>query len=150
MAVVWSTASHFVVGVPYDVIQRARRQGGEAEASVLDYARLSVNRQLHIASVAGIWLLGFACFVLTSLFVLGVWYEVELALAVLLLALPMTCVGAMSVSTCRLIAATDPDFDGLLKVLMRHRLWTQIIGMISIFITAMVGMFHNLSALQSF
>ena len=30
LAVTWSTASHWVIGVPYDLIQRARRTGPEA------------------------------------------------------------------------------------------------------------------------
>lgn len=150
VAVAWSTASHFVLGVPYDLIQRAKRVGGDAEDDVVDLARLSVKRQLNIASMAGVWLLGFACFLLTTLFVLGVWYEIELALAVLLLALPMTILGAIRLSTCRLIAAENPEYPDLLRILTRHRIVTQVIGMFAIFITAMVGMFHNLAALYSF
>lgn len=150
VAVAWSTASHFVIGVPYDMIQRAKRQGGKAAEDVIDLTRLNVTRQLHIASVAGLWLLGFACFLLSGLAVLGIWYKVELATAVLLLAAPMMIVGAMRLSTCRLIAAKNPEFPDLVHILTRHRLLTQVVGMIAIFVTAMVGMFHNLAGLQAF
>ncbi|MDO7630423.1 MAG: component of SufBCD complex, partial [Loktanella sp.] len=31
IAIAWSTVSHWVLGVPYDMVQRAKRQGGQAE-----------------------------------------------------------------------------------------------------------------------
>lgn len=34
LAVMWSTASHWVMGVPWDLVQRARRQGGRAGEDV--------------------------------------------------------------------------------------------------------------------
>ncbi len=36
LAVMWSSTSHWVLGVPYDMIQRARREGGQAEADLED------------------------------------------------------------------------------------------------------------------
>jgi hypothetical protein len=30
LAVMWSSASHYVLGVPFDLVQRARRRGGQA------------------------------------------------------------------------------------------------------------------------
>ena len=150
VAVAWSTVSHCVIGVAFDVVQRAKRHGGEAMVELADMTRLCVNRQLNITAMAGAWILGFVCFLLSSLLILGVWYDVELALAVFMLALPMTIVGATALSTSRLIAATGPEGEDLIRILTRHRLWTQIVGMSSIFLTAMVGMFHNLAALYSF
>lgn len=150
VAVTWSTVSHWVIGVPYDMVQRAKRHGGEATQDLIDVTRINVNRQLTIASMAGTWIIGFLFFLVSSLAVLGFWYKVELAQAVFLLVLPMTIVGAITLSTSRLIAATEPDSETIIKQLTRHRLWTQIIGMLSIFFTAMYGMFQNLSVLQSF
>ena len=31
LAVMWSSASHRVIGIPYDMIQNAKRHGGQAE-----------------------------------------------------------------------------------------------------------------------
>ena len=126
LAVMWSTASHWVIGVPYDLVLRARRQGGQAETDLEDLVRVNVNRLLYVARVSGLWLLGFGCFFLTALAITGFAYHVEFAQAVFLLLFPMSIVG-------------------LHRRLGRHRFFTQFIGMISIFLTAMWGMFQNLS-----
>lgn len=145
VAVVWSSVSHWVLGVPYDLIVRARRRGGEAEQDLIDIVRVNVNRLLGISRTAGYWLLGFVCFLVSSLLILAVVYRIELAQAVVFLALPLSVVGAMSLSTARHIETHATDVEQLYKMLGRHRLWTQIIGMAAIFFTAMFGMYHNLS-----
>ena len=40
LAVAWSSASHWVLGVPFDMVMRARRQGGQAAADLEDLARI--------------------------------------------------------------------------------------------------------------
>ena len=145
LAVVWSTASHWVLGVPFDMVLRARRYGGEAEADLEDIVRINVNRLLYISQVSGLWLLGLGFFVLTSLVLLGFVYAIEFAQALLLLGFPMSLVGLLSLSTARLIRIEGSTGEVLRRRLMRHRLYTQIIGMVSIFVTALWGMYQNLS-----
>ncbi len=145
LAVFWSSASHWVLGVPYDLVQRAARSGGNAQQDLEDLVRINVNRILHIGRVSGLWLLGFVCFVLTALGVMAFWYWVEFAQAVFLLAFPMSLVGALSLSTARLIETEQPEGEALHRRLYRHRVYTQFIGMISIFVTAMFGMYQNLA-----
>jgi len=145
LAVIWSTASHWVLGVPYDMIQRARRRGGEAEQDLQDMVRIMCNRMLFIGQVSGLWLLALGSAFISALFVLGFWYKVEFAQALFLFVFPLSIVGLMSMSTARLIEAERASGEILYKRLMRHRLYTQIIGMISVFVTAMWGMFQNLS-----
>jgi hypothetical protein len=145
LAVVWSSASHFVLGVPYDVVQRARRQGGEAMVDFEDLVRININRILYIADVAGMFLLGFWAFVLTTLLVLAFWYGIEFAQAVVLIALPMTLVFAMTVRLARIIAAEGQGGEVLIRRIVRQRFWIQVIGMIAIFVTAMYGMYWNLA-----
>lgn len=145
LAVVWSSVSHWVLGVPYDMIQRARRVGGQAELDFEDIARVNVNRLLYIGRVSGLWILGFVCFALSGLAVLGFWYHVEFAQAVFLLGFPMSLVGLLNLSTARLIESEGARGELLQKRLMRCRLYTQLIGMVSIFITALWGMYQNMS-----
>lgn len=144
LAVVWSSASHFVLGVPYDLLQRAQRHGGQAMTDFEDIVRVNVNRIVHIVDVAGFFLLGFWTFLLTTLVILAFWYNVEFAQAVGLIALPMTLVFAMTIRLARRIAAERPDGDRLVRLIVRQRFWTQVIGMIAIFTTAMFGMYQNL------
>lgn len=145
LAVMWSSASHWVLGVPYDLVLRARRQGGQAETDLEDLVRINVNRLLYVARVSGLWLLGLGCFVLTGLAITGFYYGVEFAQAVFLLLFPMSIIGVLSLSTARLIELDGVTGEALRRRLGRHRFFTQFIGMISIFVTAMWGMFQNMS-----
>jgi hypothetical protein len=144
LAVVWSTTSHYGLGVPFDMVLRAKRHGGQSEIDLEDLVRINTNRLLFIAQMSGLWIAGFACFFLTILGLLGFVYGNEFAQSVVLLALPLSVVGLLSLSTARLIQEEDARGEQLLKRLMRHRLYSQIIGMISIFVTAMWGMLQNI------
>ncbi len=150
LAVVWSSASHWVLGVPYDVLLRARRQGGQALIDLEDIVRVNVNRILYITRESGIWLLGFVSFVLSGLLVLALWYRIEFAQAVSLIAVPMTFVGLMTIFTARKIEAEGLAAETLFRRLTSHRFWTQVIGMVSIFVTAMYGMYHNLAVMPGY
>jgi hypothetical protein len=145
LAVVWSSASHWVLGVPFDMVLRARRTGGQAEIDLEDMVRINVNRLLYIGQVSGLWLLAFGCFFLTMLALLGFVYGIEFAQAVLMLSFPLSLVGLLSLSTARLIREENASGERLHKRLMRHRLFTQIIGMVAIFVTALWGMYQNMS-----
>jgi len=145
LAVVWSTASHWVLGVPFDMLTRARRQGGQAQTDLETMVRINVDRILYIGQMTGLLLLAFGSFALTMLAILGFWYDMEFAQAVFLIALPMSVVGALTVRTARIIAQTDPAGEALHRRLIRHRIATQLIGMVAIFVTAMYGMYVNFS-----
>jgi membrane-associated HD superfamily phosphohydrolase len=144
LAVIWSTSSHWVLGVPYDMVTRAKRMGGEAEADLQTMARINVSRLLWIAGVSGLWLMGIVFFLLTVLASLGFYYHVEFAQAVFLILAPMTIVGALSLRTAGKVNASGCTVPALYQQMLRHRLITQGIGMVSIFITSMWGMWQNM------
>ena len=132
------------VGRALDLVLRARRNGEQALADLEDLARINVNRILYITQVSGIWIIGFNCFFMTMLFTLAIFYDFEFAQAVLLLAFPLSLVALLSVSTAQQIREDSGTGERLIKRLNRHRLYTQIIGMFSIFVTSMWGMYQNL------
>ena len=144
LAVLWSSVSHWILGVPNDMVQRARKHGGEAQADLENLVRINCNRLLYISNVSGLWLLGFACFFLTGLGILGFFYGVEIAQAVFLLAFPMSIVGVLNVSTARLIQEEQAVGERLRSLMTRHRIYVQIIGMVAIFVTALWGMAYNM------
>jgi len=144
LAVIWSTASHWVLGVPFDMVLRARRHGGQAEMDLEQMTRINCNRLLYIGRVSGLWLLGFGSALITVLAMLGFWYGVEFAQALFLLVFPLSIIGLLSMGTARRITAAALSGDALQNRLRRHRLYTQIIGMLSVFVTAMWGMYQNL------
>lgn len=146
VAVVWSTASHYGLGVPYDMVLRARRNGGEASADLETMVEINVRRLMHIQTMAGLWLVGFGAFLLTALALMGFVYDQEFAQAVLLIVAPMTLVAMLTLATARRIAAGRVDRADLVRTLTRHRFAVQGIGVVAIMITTMWGMWQNLNA----
>lgn len=144
LAVLWSSTSHWVVGIPFDTIQRARRYGGEYLGDLETLARINVNRLLYIANTAGLWLVGLTTALLSGLIVLGFVYRMEFAQAVSCLLVPMCLVGFLTIRTARLIAGGENTGAALFRRLSRHRMTTQAIGMLAIFITSMWGMWQNM------
>ncbi|OSQ49285.1 component of SufBCD complex [Marivita geojedonensis] len=145
LAVVWSSASHWVLGVPFDMVSRAKRRGGQAAEDLRDLLRINTGRLLYITEEAGLWIVAVGTFFLAGFVVLGWFYAVEIAQALFLIGFPMAMVSLLSVRTARLLRADGLELDAIYKRLSRHRLVVQAIGMVSIFVTAMWGMYVNLS-----
>ncbi|WP_438956849.1 component of SufBCD complex [Cognatiyoonia sp.] len=149
VAVVWSSVSHFVLGVPNDLIQRARRdETGQGMRDLEDIARVNVNRLVHINQTAGAFLVGFIYFLLTALGLIAFYYWFELAQAIFLLALPLSFVLGISMHTAYVMNEAQPKGKELISALFWHRLKTQVVGIIAIFFTAMFGMYQNLDVVR--
>ena len=145
LAVVWSSASHWVIGVPFDMVARARKVGGQIEADLENLVYIYANRLNYIATVSGLWLLGLTCFVITGLAVLGFGYDHEFAQALFLLAFPMSFVGTLNLRLAARILEHRYSGEDLRAHLTRHRTIVQAIGMMAIVVTAIWGMYRNLS-----
>ncbi|WP_085805144.1 component of SufBCD complex [Roseovarius albus] len=146
LAVLWSTTSHWVLGVPWDMAMRAKRKTTEQNvADFEDVVRANVNRIIYIIEESGIFLVGFVFFILTFLCLAGFVYLNELSQALFLLAFPMSLVGLLTMRTAFIIRDNELRGDELIKRLQGHRQITQLLGVIAIFVTAMWGMWQNLS-----
>lgn len=145
LAVLWSSTSYWVLGIPYDLIQQARRHGGQAQVDVEDLARINAGRLLHVIDQGGLIIVALAFFWLSVLAVLAFWYDVEFAQAVFLLLTPLVFVVWASVRVCRRIVAGENRGEALYRRLIVHRRITQGIGMLAIFVTAMYGTWQNLN-----
>jgi ABC-type multidrug transport system fused ATPase/permease subunit len=145
LATLWSAVSHRVLGVPHDMIQRARREGGQAQTDVEDMVRININRLLHVVD-SGAWvLIGMAAFWLSTLLVLAFYYDVEFAQAVVLLFAPMLLGLWVSVRASRRIQAEGSTGDALFRRLTAHRRLVQVIGMLAITVTGFYGTWQNIS-----
>lgn len=145
LAVLWSTVSHWVLGVPFDMILRAKRDGGgQAMQDLQDLVRVNINRIIYIADVSGTWLFLFGSAFLTTLGLTAFVYDVEFSQAVFLMVLPLTILGFLTVLTARRIRRRGDQGAELIRRLQRHRAVTQLVGVVSIFVTAMFGMYKNL------
>lgn len=145
LAVLWSSTSYWVLGVPYDMIQRARREGGQAQVDLEDLVRINTGRLLALIEQGALVIVGIGCFWLTVLAMMAFYYNVEFAQAVFLLLFPMTFVVLLSIRVSHRIRAGEDVGDALYRRLIVHRRWTQVIGMVSIFVTAMYGTWQNLN-----
>lgn len=150
LAVAWSMTSHWVLGVPFDMVLRAKRQNGSAQHDLEDLVGINVRRLLGLARESGPWIVGSVAFLHTALALLAFWYGIELAQAVFLVLFPLSLVGALSLSTAARIAAEAPQGEALCRMLQRHRMAIQGIGMAAIFVTAIYGMFQNFAAVEAF
>lgn len=145
LAVAWSSASHWVLGVPFDMVLRARRKGGQVQADLEDLVRINVTRLLYIGRVSGMWLLGFVSFALSMLLVLGFNYGIEFCQALFLMSFPMSIVSVLSMRLAARIEAGAGQGEVLFRSLRRHRRNIQMIGVVSIFVTALWGMWQNMN-----
>lgn len=145
LAVLWSSASRYVLGVPYEMIQRARRHGGQHEADVEALLDINIRRFLGVSRTAAMPLFAFTGFVLSALTMLAFWYDVEFAQAIFFLAAPMVIVGWLTLRTSHAIEEQGLRGDAMYRRLLIHRRMVQGVGMVAIFVTALYGMYQNLN-----
>ena len=148
VAAVWSGASQRVLGVPWDMATRARRsgEGSEAMADLEEMVRIHTGRILGMAAQSGLLLAGLAAFGLTSLALLGFVYGNAFSQALFLLGFPLTLVQMLSLRAARVIRTEGAAGAALIARLARYRLKVQGIALIAIFVTALWGMLHNMTA----
>jgi hypothetical protein len=144
LGVIWSSASHWVLGVPYDMVYRARRDRGQALDDLETLVRINVARMLHASRNHGAVLIGVVCFLSTVLGLLAFVYDIEFAQAVLFLFVPLCILGYLSLRTSVKIENGDGQGDRLFRRLVWHRLSVQVLGMVSIFFTSLYGMYVNI------
>lgn len=140
LAVMWSSVSHYVMGVPFDMVQRAQRRRGAALADLEAFARLQITRRAYILNTGGVWITGFWTTLVTVVAVLGFRYGHEFAQAVALLTVPLTLVGLLMIRETKRLNAEMPRGDDLIRRLKWHRFWVQLIGLLAILVTSLWGM----------
>lgn len=144
LAVMWSSASHWVIGVPFDMVRRARGGHAQSAQDMVALARIQARRLTFIADATGVLTTALTFFAITMLSLLGFLYRIEFAQAVLLLFAPMMVVAWLSLRTARRIGGMEAP--QLADALMTHRRNVQFVGVVSIFVTSLWGMWINVNA----
>ncbi|MCB1394746.1 MAG: component of SufBCD complex [Rhodobacter sp.] len=145
VAVAWSNTTHFILGVPFDMVQRAKRRGGTVMEDLEVLTMIQVRRRLQIIRSGGVWLVAFWSAILTTLAMLGFGYGHELAQALTLLLLPLTLAAWLGLRMAARFEADPPSGAALTRALTLHRLLIQGIGLLAILITTMWGSWFNLT-----
>lgn len=144
LAAVWSVTSHVVLGVPSDLIARAQRGDGQAQADLEDLCRIKVLRLCSVGPVAGAIWVALISALLSALLVIGFVYRIDFAQALFLLLFPLSIVGLLSVLTAQRMLRENPGGAELCQQLARLRLYIQLISALALSITAVWGMSKNL------
>ena len=143
----WAVASHWLIGVPFDLLFRARKSAPQDIADLEAIVDVNVRRFTGLTDMAGPWLLGFATFVLSGFCMTGFYYGFELAQGLFVLGAPLSVIVGLNIRMAYVLRAEPVRGRDLVDRLFKLRLWSQVIGMIAIFVTAVYGMYFNLQTL---
>ncbi|WP_282601810.1 hypothetical protein [Paracoccus sp. PARArs4] len=152
----WSVTGRTVLGVPVEIVARARaaHSAGQAETpealTLLDWLSLTLPRW-RLGPREGAIFLGVTSFLLSSGFVLGFNFGLELAQAAFLLALPFWLLFWMRVRLARklapmLVAAQEgraglADTVGqVARSMAHHRIGVIALSLVSLLVTMVWGM----------
>ncbi len=139
---VWSLVSNRTLGVPHDMVLRARRSPETAERVDL-LALIAAERIGGIFDTIGVPVALLTGFGLAMAGFIGFWQGVEVAKAAFLLLFPLAIVAystlrlALAVRRCRLGGA------GLRRSLVLRRFWHTVIGIAAMMSTASVAVLEH-------
>ncbi len=146
--VTWSVASNWLIGVPFDMLFRARKLGAAELADLEALVDINVRRIVSTNESFASAFAGLGAFVLSALALMSFGYSFELAQGMLALAAPLSVVVIVNMRLAYQLHAAPLAGRALVRKLFAVRLWTQVIGMISLFFTAMYGMYSAISSQQ--
>lgn len=145
LAVLWSNVTHYVLGVPYDMVLRARRLGAWAMADLEAMTNAQARRRVLFLRGSGVWIVGFWAAMISALLVLAISFQFELAQALSLLFVPLTLVGFLGIRFALRQDAAPLTGEALVTALIHHRFAVQALGLLAVFLTTMWGMWYNLA-----
>jgi hypothetical protein len=125
--VVWALVTHRTLGVPYDMILRARRLPDVAERVEL-MAVIFSGRATALYKSFGVTAALLAGFLLSGLFALGFLNGLELAQAAFLLLFPLAVIGYSTLSAALRIERRQFRGTTLVQVLSRRHFWHQVVA----------------------
>ncbi len=128
---VWTMVTHRTLGVPYDMLLRARRLP-ELRDQVDVLAHITAARICGVHGAVGAPLAALAGFALAAMFVFGFVMELELAKALFLLCAPLSVVAYSTLRIAMNIEGRDHRGIRLVRILARRRFWHQVIAVVSI------------------
>ena len=143
--VTWAVATHWVIGVPFDMVVRARRQGGQAAQDLDILVAINLRRLLTLSGTPAVILVGIGAFVVTAAAMLGFVYGLELAQGLFCLAFPLVFVAVLTWRSCQRLTLDQQTGPALIRALVRLRFWIQLIAITALFCTALLGIYVMLS-----
>lgn len=128
--VVWTLACYRTLGVPQDMLLRARRMP-DIGARVDTLAGLACERIGGIYDLFGVPIAAASAFVLTVAGFLGFWTGIEAAQAAFLLLLPLAIIGYSKLRLALAVRSQTMTGPRLVLALARRRIWHQFIAVLA-------------------
>ena len=150
VVVSWAVACHWMIGVPFDMLIRARRGGAQEIADLEAMVDINVRRILWFQEIGGAGGAALAAFFVAGTGLLAIGYRFEMAIGVFILGVPLLLVLLINLRLAVQLSKEPLAGDALVKRLMRTRLWTQVIAAISLFVTSVFGMAFSIAAMNFF
>ena len=150
VVVSWAVACHWLIGVPFDMLVRARRGGPQEMADLEAMVDINVRRIMWFHEIGGAGAAALAAFFVAGTGLLAFGYRFELGIGLFILGVPLLIVMMMNLSLAMSLARDPLTGDALLKRMFRVRLWTQVIAAIALFFTAVIGMAYSIAAMNFF
>lgn len=142
----WWLTGRRVLGVPFDLVVRARRDPNAAQE--LDtVTHIFAGRILRRMEHFGPLIVAAATALLVTLMLSATWYGGELAQALLFVAVPLIAIRALEWRVAGQITALGEHGETLQTRLIRLRLAFQVITLIAIPAAVLYGMYHNLTSM---
>lgn len=136
-SLVWSSTCHWTVGVPYDLLVRADRDGGQYTEDVNQLAAIHARRTTNVVTSGGVYLTGAIFFLLAILATFAFMYDYQLAQALFTLVCPLVFVHWLNARLGLRIARDAIEGEQLQTVLVKRRFWNQVIGLSAIIIAVL-------------
>ena len=146
LGLVWTRVLHAPMGVPAELVYRARRGQSAAAADLALSSDLHVRQECEAAQALGIWRVAAWSFVLSSLAIAGFAYGVEVAQAAVLLLAPLGLVRLIVGRSAARIARERPSGAALIDAHLRLRRRVQYVVLPAVFLTAIWGMAYNIAS----
>lgn len=143
LVVAWSSFTSTLLGIPADMVYRARRQGGQAMIDLETMALLQAQRRQNLLRQSGPFSAAIWTGLLTTSVVLGFVYWLELGQALSLLLIPLALGHLSGLPLIRRIAQGTLGGESLLRAIRWHRFWMMMLGLFAIMVTTLWGMFYN-------
>ena len=140
--IAWSVVGSRVLGVPYDMILRARSRPQVAERVEL-LAHIAADRIGGLYDKVGVPIAAGVGFGLAALFAIAFGNGLELATAAFLLVFPLAIVVYSTLRLALAVRRQRIGGEGLVRILARRRIWHLAIGTVAIATAMSAGLAYH-------
>lgn len=141
---IWTRATHWTLGVPFDDARLGQRLGGQHQHDFEMLVEINVRKTLTLFNSHNVFFTAFAAFMLATVFMLGFYFKIQFMQAAFLLMFPLTFVGALSLRLAHRLDDAPIFGDQLYRAYVVHRRLKQFVAANAIMFTTFWGVSQTL------